>query len=82
MKTLRERINELVPDTNGREISLADVLLAIERNNKIEHITTDFTISVVGYKYRIAELLDMWNLTKNLEGQSEETKTFIYNLLV
>ena len=59
----------------GRPIRLADVLWAI--NMPIKYHTKTPTV-----KIELCKLLSSWNLLKdNLEDQSEETVTFISNLI-
>jgi len=58
----------------GRDITLADVLRAYD---KVKHIRIPQRIE------DISELiLDYWDLTKNLQDQSDEVKEFLYKLIV
>lgn len=91
--TLTERIISLVPDIevyeegetlpDVRPITLADVLMAIEK------FTNEYTISVdqdgffwVIKSERKAETTGIqWNLATDLDNQSEECRTFISKIL-
>lgn len=60
----------------GRPIRLADVLLAQEPHEKIS------SLHAVN-AFNCYQFLQMWNLKDdNLDNQSEETKEFLYKLLV
>ena len=70
----------------GKPITLAVVLLAIEKVNTIEKenycITPNGGICFIGYAGRFYHEVANWNLSKdNFNDQSEETKTFIGGLL-
>lgn len=66
----------------GREIALADVLLAMSK--KTEFSSRVYGISTYGgfYGYSEAGKLDAeWNLKQPLSGQSDEVVDFIYELI-
>lgn len=61
----------------GREITLADVLIAIEKkglNDQIEYY--NILMKLIMSNNRI------WNLTQDLDHQSEEVIDFLYDILV
>ena len=61
----------------GRPIQLADVLLAL-KNKGVEYGSTNFSV----YCTVLLQMdKPLWNLTKPLEDQSEETLKFISELL-
>ncbi len=72
----------------GRDIHLADVLLAIEGNIKSKWLKSPSPQETFGnyqpyLELNAHELLKRWDLTQdNLNDQSEETCNFLYNLLV
>lgn len=87
LQQLRSRIGELVPDVNvnkncfcdknncihdfRRDPSLADCILAIERNSDYSRPTNN----------ELSTFVSLWNLSKPLSGQSQETLDFIGDLI-
>ena len=68
----------------GKPITLAVVLMAIEKVNTIENycVTSDGGICNMGHVGRVYYQVASWNLSKdNFNDQSEETKEFIGKLL-
>ncbi len=66
----------------GREIQLADVLRAIpDRNNNICHIEADGTICSRDTTTGMIIVHGVWNLSKPLSGQSQETWDFLAGIL-
>lgn len=66
----------------GREIRLADVLLAIKNNQPGERGKEVLHICSEGLSAEIQQLVCIWNLKQDsLEAQSPETIEFITNLL-
>lgn len=64
----------------GRPITLADVLLAMEKAG-LEMFTTD-SWNVEVSSYDVAKILRLWNLSdNNLDNQSEEVWKFLNDVL-
>lgn len=94
--TLTEKIIELVPEIREREmlslrpasITLADVLRAIRSHANNWFVRDDgtffkwekFTEGGSGH-HGVESTYITWNLSTDLEGQSDETKTFISKVL-
>ncbi|MES2395063.1 MAG: hypothetical protein V4549_03630 [Bacteroidota bacterium] len=68
----------------GREIQLADVLLAIAKENlwmAIDELGRFMDWEGKHATYNLIKPIITWDLTKNLNGQKEEVVDFIFNLL-
>lgn len=61
---------EMLFEILGRDITLADVLMALTTQGRET------------YYANLEELARNWNLKEDLEGQSDETKQFLIDLLV
>jgi hypothetical protein len=80
---------EATGKVSGRPIRLADVLLAIGQRQKDSETPFNFAIhdsgAIMKWDLRLAEWFNtciVWNLdADDLEKQSEETITFLYELL-
>lgn len=67
-------------------ISLADVLIAYRKRGNMEEPTIfmgcyDTSADSDIYYELVCELLDVWDLAKDLDGQSEEVKRFIHEVI-
>ena len=86
IQAIREKVVQAVPDimhgawplSNGREIRLADVLVAHAHKRYTPNRVADFTQEVL----EIVQGERAWNLRKNsLTDQSDECIDFLYEIL-
>ena len=89
-----ELVPEIEVGTDGetgepyyRSITLADVLRAIEIARKYFEVVTIYPNGIVSYErqddigFPQEQSSTNWNFSKNLEGQSDETKAFLSKIL-
>jgi hypothetical protein len=74
LEKLTLRIQELVPDTKDREISLADVLRAIGKTLDIQNKRGELD------DLRM-KLLWSWNLSQPLSNQKQETIDWLWGVV-
>lgn len=96
MNKLIEKIQEAVPEiwhwdgkspvVQIRDIRLADVLLAFEKQRKLVSkrlwLTSKGYLNYTSFNYETMYAQTQWDLTKDLDGQSDECKKFLNNLLI
>jgi hypothetical protein len=67
----------------GRPIQLADILIAINQKKPRVFIQLDQDGVIYKGEYECMDtVLARWDLSKDFDNQSDETKTFIYNILI
>lgn len=70
-------------DLHDNTIRLADVLLAMGSKMTLDYIIGDKYFEFIDYDDDEPNTVFMWDLTDdNLDNQSEETKMFLYKLLI
>jgi len=76
---LREKITEAVLVNKGRHdltLTLADVMLTLSQD-----ISLMVMLDSDGWFHKGIKADCQWDFTKDLDGQSEETKNYLYNLI-
>lgn len=76
-----EAVPEIAETIIPREITLADVLRAVDDTNTICVDDRGNFVRIYRGKFEYIYLDGKWDLTKPLSLQSDETKTFLHSIL-